>query len=168
MVKDLTAQPRLEPLPSSSTFQPQKNFLEALDLEIFAHCVDYHNYHVIEISYEDCMRSYQEYMRNHPKKVRFALTCRELPASKFFQAQPEEFINIAPEEDPMVKDITAQPHLEPLPSISTFQPQKNFLEALDLEVFAYCADYRNYKELKTSYEDYMRGYEEYMRNSKKK
>ena len=163
MVQDITTQPRLEPLPASSTFQPQKNFLEALDLEIFAHCVDYHNYHAIEISYEDYMRSYGEYIRNPKKKLRFALMC-----SIFFQAQPEEFINIAPEEDPMVKDITAQPRQEPPPSSSTFHPQKNFLEALDLEVFAYCADYRNYKELKTSYEDYMSGYEEYMRNSKKK
>ena len=166
MVKDIMALPRLEPLPSSLTFQPQKNLLEALDLEVFAPCVNYHNYHVIKISYEDYMRSYEEYnfMRNPRKKVRFALICRE-----FFQAQPEELISIAPEEDPMVKDITAQPLLEPLPSISTSQPQKNSLEALDLEVFAECCvDYRNYQEIETSYEDYMRGYEEFMRNSKKK
>ena len=37
------------------------------------------------------------------------------PASVIFQAQLEEF-NIAPGEDPMVKDITTQPSLEPLPS----------------------------------------------------
>ena len=89
----------------------------------------------------------------------------------FFQAQPEEFINIAPEEDPMVKDITAQPRQEPPPSSSTFHPQKNFLEALDLEVFAYCADYRNYQlrqHFEIGYEDYMKRYKEYMRNSKQK
>ena len=49
------------------------------------------------------------------------------PASMIFQAQPEELINAAPEEDPMVKDLTTQPRLEPLPSSSTFQPQKKDL-----------------------------------------
>ena len=85
-----------------------------------------------------------------------------------FQAQPEELINIAPEEDPMVKDITAQPRLEPLPPSATFQPQKPFLEALDLEFFAHCFEYHNYHVIEISYEDYMRSYEEYIRNPKKK
>ena len=75
----------------------------------------------------------------------------------FFQAQPEEFINnIAPEEDPMVKDITAQPRQEPPPSSSTFQAQKNPREALDLEAIAHLFDNNNFEVIEESYEDFMR------------
>ena len=91
-----------------------------------------------------------------------------LPASMIFQAQPEESINTALEEDSMVQDITTQPRLEPLPASSAFQPQKNFLEALDLEIFAHCVDYHDYQAFETSYEDYMRSYRENIRNSQKK
>ena len=61
MVKKITGKPSLEPLPSSSTFQPQKSLREALDLEAIAQLFDNNNYEVIEESYED-------FMRNLPRK----------------------------------------------------------------------------------------------------
>ena len=73
-----------------------------------------------------------------------------------FQAQLAEFINISPKEDLMVKKITGQPSLEPLPSSSTFQPQKNLREALDLEAIAQLFDNNNYEVMEESYEDFMR------------
>ena len=85
------------------------------------------------------------------------ICANEAPASMIFQAQLAKFINISPEEDLMVEKITAQPSTrEPLPSGSTFQPQKNLREALDLEAIAQLFDNNNYEVMEESYEDFMR------------
>ena len=88
--------------------------------------------------------------------VSTGICANEAPASMIFQAQLAKLINISPEEDLMVEKITAQPSREPLPSGSTFQPQKNLREALDLEAIAHLFDNNNYEVIEESYEDFMR------------